>query len=153
MSEIKVEPGGVRSRACPECAGMAAVAHGYVYANDDPCAVYFVDWCERHGERRRAFVTITLGDWDGGSTGAERSAVCVEVGADGMALTEQPFRDRPVFFGRFRPGSAVLRSGGAFAGWQLVDRILADDPLAAAVLCWVRSGSAAVLPAAGGQAR
>jgi hypothetical protein len=149
MSEIKVESGGVRSRACPECAGAATVAHGYVYANDDPHAVYFVDWCEHHGARRRAFVTITLGDWGGGSTGAERSAVCIEVGADGMALTEQPVRDRPVFFGRFLPGSAVLRSGGAFAGWQIVDRILVDDPLAAAVLRWVRSGSAAVLPAAG----
>ena len=79
--------------------------------------------------------------------------MCIEVGADGMALTEQPFCDRPLFFGRFRPGSAVLRSGEAFAGWQLVDRILADDPLAAAVLCWVRSGSAAALRAAGGQSR
>ena len=149
MSEIKVESGGVRSRACPECAGAAAVAHGYVYANDDPHAVYFVDWCEHHGALRRAFVTIALGDWGGGSTGAERSAVCIEVGADGMALTEQPVRHRPVFFGRFLPGSAVLRSGGAFAGWQIVDRILVDDPLAAAVLRWVRWGSAAVLPAAG----
>lgn len=153
MPEIKVEPGGVRSRACPECAGAAAVAHGYIYANDDPCAVYFVDWCQRHSERRRAFVTLTLGDWDSGSMGAERSAVCIEVGADGMALTEQPFRNRPLFFGRFRPGSDVLGAGGAFAGWQLVDRILADDPLVAAVLCWVRADSAAALPAIGGKAR
>jgi len=149
MSAIKVEPGGVRSRACPECAGAAAVAHGYVYANDDPHAVYFVDWCERHGARRRAFVTIALGDWGGGSTAAERSAVCVEIGADGMALTEQPVRDRPVFFGRFVPGSAVLRSGGAFAGWEIVERILADDPLVASVLRWVQCGSAAGIPAAG----
>jgi len=50
---------------------VATVAHGYIYANDEPCAVYFLDWCERHGERRRAFVTITLGDWDGASTGAD----------------------------------------------------------------------------------
>ena len=150
MSEIKVEPGGVRSRPCPECAGAAGVAHGYVYANDDPYAVYFIDWCERHGERRRAFLTITLGDWDGGSTGAERSAVCIEVGAAGLSLTEQPFRTRPVFFGRFLPASSVLSAAGEFAGWRLADRILVDDPLAAAVVHWVRSGSAAaVLPAAG----
>ncbi len=35
--------------------------HGFVYADEEPHGVYFVEWCEGQHELRIAFMTISFG--------------------------------------------------------------------------------------------
>lgn len=149
MAEITIEPGGVKTAQCTRCGRDAAVAHGYVYANGDAHAIYFVDWCEHHEQMRSAFLTLAIGDWDEGSSSANRQAVCVQVRPDGMSLTEQPARDRPAFFGRFLPTTLALPLVDSLDVWHLADHIVLDDPLVASVMSWVRSESETALSRAG----
>jgi hypothetical protein len=127
VAEITVEPGGVKT---------------------GPCAIYFVDWCEQHEEPRCAFLTLGIGDWDEGSSPADRRSVCVQVRPEGMSLRKQPARDRPEFFGRFLPREAALPLADSLDLWHLADHIVLDDPQVASVMSWVCGESKTALRSA-----
>lgn len=132
MAAIVVEPDGVGSAPCPGCGAVSPVAHGCVYANGEPHAIYFVDRCDARCDDRRAFVTLALGDWGGGSRAAERSSVCFELALGAVALCEHPARERSSFFGRFR-GPGALDGDSERQLRALVGQILREDRNAAAV--------------------
>lgn len=127
----------MKSGPCPDCGRPAAVAHGYIYANGDAYALYFVDWCEAHDDRRLAFLTLAFGEWADGSTPAERRALCVQIRADGMALMEQPFRDRPEFFGRFVPRAEAQPDVDTFDLWHVADHVVLHHAQIARVMSWI----------------
>jgi hypothetical protein len=69
--------------------------------------------------------------------GTDRAAFCVETRCEGMGLTEQPFRDRPDFLGRFVPRDEALRSPQIEEVWHVCDHLV-DDRRFAAVAAWLR---------------
>jgi hypothetical protein len=110
---------------------------GYVYADDNPHGIYYVDWCEGPHDVRAAFVTLSLGNYaDETATGADRSAFCVETRCKGMSLAEQPVRDRPELLGRFVPREEALRWPEIERVWHVCDHLI-DDGRFAAIAAWL----------------
>jgi hypothetical protein len=150
VADFTIEPGGSKAGRCPACGSPATVAHGYVYANADAYAVYFIDWCEHHEDPRQALLTVSAGNWGEGARSAERFSVCLAMRAAGLVLAEQPARERPKFFGRFLAGPQALEYAASFALAQVAERILAEDPHAGAVMAWVAGDSDRALLGADG---
>lgn len=141
MATVRVEPDAVKTSRCDCCDGTASVANGYLYEDDAPRGVYFLDWTEGHPDRS-AFLTVSLGDWGEGTTGVDRSClgVVVQRGDDGEAgfrLAEEGHRVSD-FLGSFVPREQALAIGGLDHFWHMTDHIAVDDPRAAAVIEWVR---------------
>jgi hypothetical protein len=137
VADFTIESGGSKTGRCPACGSPAAVAHGYVYADADAHAVYFIEWCEHHEGPRQALLTLSAGNWGEGARSAERFSVCLAMCIDGLVLAEHPARERPKFFGRFVAGTQALDYAASFSLEQVAQRILAEDPHAAAVMAWV----------------
>lgn len=113
---------------------------GYVYADDNPDGLYYVDWCEGPHDVRAAFITVSLGNYaDETATGGDRSAFCIETRCEGMSLTEQPVRDRPEFLGQFMPREEALvgRTSVMSGTYATTSSTTADSPLS-------RDGSAVI---------
>lgn len=146
MPEIVIEPGGLRTDSCSQCGRDAAVAHGYLYVNANAHGIYFADWCEAHAGPRCARLTLSLGDWSEDSSAVNRRSVCLEVGAAGMALTSEPARERPTFFGRFLPIEAALQYAQTIGLWPIVDQIVCGDPQIAAIMSWIAAEAKTALP-------
>jgi hypothetical protein len=110
---------------------------GYVYANEEPHGVYYVDWCEGPHDTRAAFVTLSLGKYgDDAATAADRVVFGIETRCEGMALAQQPLRDRPSFLGHFMPREEALRWPDLDELWHVCDHLV-DDRRFAAVAAWL----------------
>jgi hypothetical protein len=109
---IEIEPGE---------APFGAV-QGFVYVDGEPNAVYYVDH-----DAGRALMTVAFGEWDEGTSGADRFSVCVEWWAGGMALTEEPARESDLL-GAFTPREEALALDGIDHLWDVVAAIRDGDP-------------------------
>lgn len=141
VPSVRIEPDRVQSSHCDCCHGVASTANGYVYVDEEPHAVYFLDWTEGHPERS-AFLTLSMGQWGDASTGDDRSTLGLEVrrGEDGEAgfhLADTPHRKSEVL-GHFVSRAHALAIGGLDDFWHVTDHIALDDPRAAAVIEWIR---------------
>jgi hypothetical protein len=59
VGTIRVEPETPTKRStCAECGGTNQLLHGYVYDDEHPHGVYFVEWCDGDHPRRVAFLTL-----------------------------------------------------------------------------------------------
>jgi hypothetical protein len=141
VAVIRVEPDASKSSPCDCCSGVAFIANGYVYEDEIPRGVYFLDWTEGH-PHRRAYLTVSLGDWGEGTTGEHRSSLGVlfqlsDDGAAGFQLADEPHRESD-FLGDFVPRDQAMAIGGLDHFWHIADHIAVDDPRAEAVLDWIR---------------
>ena len=110
---------------------------GYVYADDVPYGIYYADWCEGPHDERRAYVTISLGNYgDEDATGADRRAFGLETRCEGFALANEPLRDRPSFLGRFVSRAEAQSLSWMDDVWHVCDH-LTDDRRFAAVAAWL----------------
>jgi hypothetical protein len=133
---VEAEPQIKHSR-CERCNGTTWMILGYVYADEEPHGIYYVDWCEGPHDHRAAFVTVSLGNYgDQAATGADRLAFCIETRCNGMALVDQPVHDRPDFLGRFVPRDEALQGPDLDHLWHVCDH-LTDDRRFAAVAAWL----------------
>jgi hypothetical protein len=137
VGAIRIEPESpIENSRCDQCAGTNHLLHGYVYEADHPHGIYFVEWCDGDHPRRAAFLTLGLGAFGEGTTSAERVAFSVEWRTDGMALTDEPARDRPDLLGSFVPRAQALAMDDIAHLWHVVDHILLDDPRLPPVRQW-----------------
>ena len=129
---MRIEPDEqVKHSRCSCCGGATWMILGYVYEDEQPAAIYYLDWCEGEHDSRLAVITLSLGDYgDDEATGADRLAFAIETDCEGMRLAEQPVRDRPDFLGRFVPRAEALQ-------WPQLDRLwhICDQPVADRVRC------------------
>src|SRR3954447_8904255 len=133
---IEAEPQIKRDR-CPNCGGATWMILGYIYADEHPHGLYYADWCEGPHDERRAFVTVSLGDYgDESSTGADRVAFGLDVRCEGFGFSDQPLRDRPDFLGRFVPREEALEWPTIDELWHICDH-LTDDRRFAGVAAWL----------------
>jgi len=135
---IRVEPEPpTKESTCDECGGTNRLLHGYVYDDDHPNGVYFLEWCDGDHPDKAAFLTIGLGAFGDGTDGTDRAAFCVMWRRDGTTLTDGPARDRPDLLGKFSPRSAALRMPNIEHLWHVADHIVLDDHRVAAVRDWL----------------
>jgi hypothetical protein len=134
---IRVEPEPpVKQSACA-CGGTSRLLHGYVYDDEHPHGVYFVEWCEGPHPRRSAFMALGLGTFGEGTTSTDRMSFGLEWTTDGTRLTDSPVRDRPEVLGRFTPREEALRLPEVAHLWHVVDHVALDDPRLSAVRAWL----------------
>jgi hypothetical protein len=138
MGVVRVEPDDrVKQSTCDGCGGTTWMILGYVYEDEQPAAIYYVDWCEGEHDARRAVITLSVGNYaDDDATAADRLAFAIETGCEGMSLAERPMRDRPDFLGRFVPRAEALQSPQLERLWHICDHLLADRRFAA-VAAWL----------------
>jgi hypothetical protein len=135
---IRLEPEPpTKESVCAACGGTNRLVHGYVYEDEHPHGVYFVEWCDGDHPDRAAFLSVGLGAFGDDANGADRAAFCVMWRQDGMALTEEAARDRPDLLGEFVPRSVALAMPDIDHLWHLVDHIVLDDQRLAAVQEWL----------------
>lgn len=138
MAVLRVEPGEQQKDApCAECGGTMRRVHGFVYADDQPYGVYYLDWCEGPHDSRIAWLTLSLGAWDDDSTAADRSAFAIHWRDEGMALMSEPLVDRPDFLGTFTPRDAALERPDHEQIWHVADHLVTDDPQFGVVQRWL----------------
>jgi hypothetical protein len=138
VGTVRVEPEPpVKESVCATCGGTNRLLHGYVYEDDYAHGVYFLEWCTGRHPRRAAFLTFGLGAFGEGTGRADRAAFCVEWRRDGMALTNEPVRDRPDLLGDFVPRDRALKMPNIDHLWHVADHIVLDDPRAARVRQWL----------------
>jgi hypothetical protein len=142
VTKIRVEPEGpIRESACASCGGTNRLLHGFVYGDESPHGIYFVEWCDGEHARRAAYLTLGLGVFGEGSDGGDRAAVCIEWRSDGMRLTEEPARDRPDLLGAFVPRRVALELPGLDDMWHVADHIVLDDPRLGPIQEWLEGAS------------
>jgi hypothetical protein len=135
---IRVEPEEpTKAERCIACGGTNRLMHGYVYEDDYPHGLYFLEWCDGQHPRKAAFLTIGLGAFGEGSDGNDRLAFCLEWSADGMGLTSRPARDNPSLLGRFLGREEALAIPNVEHLWHVADHIVRDDPRAAQIQPWI----------------
>jgi hypothetical protein len=117
--------------------GTSHLLHGYVYEDEFAHGIYFVDWCDGDHPRRSAFLTLALGAFGEGTTSADRLAFGIEWRTDGIALLDEPARDRPALLGSFVPRDQALAMETIGHLWHVVDHIVLDDPRLAPVQQWL----------------
>jgi hypothetical protein len=138
---IRVEPGPpAREARCGACGGTSRLLHGYVYEDEHAHGVYFVEWCEGDHPARAAFLAVGLGAFGEGSGPDGRAAFGIEWRAGGMALTNEPVRDRPELLGAFVPRADALARPDVAHLWHVVDHVVVDDPRLARVRAWLEEG-------------
>lgn len=143
---ITVEPGDLKQKPCLECGSDSGVITGFAYADGDANSVYYVGWCEGDHDPRRAFLTISPGEWGEGTDAEDRINVCIEWREAGMRLSEEPVMSRPDLLGRFVSRNEAMRLGGVEALWHLADHIVVDDPNVRKVSAWLHGESPTALP-------
>jgi hypothetical protein len=138
VDAIRIEPEPpVRETRCDTCGGTNRLLHGYVYEDEHPHGVYFVEWCDGRHPEKAAFLTMGLGAFGEDTTVSDRAAFCVEWKDDGMRLTDEPARDRPDLLGAFLPRREALTMENIDHLWHVADHIVIDDPRLAAVRKWL----------------
>src|SRR5207244_10100495 len=91
VGTIRIEPEPpVKETPCGACAGTNRLLHGYVYEDDLPHGVYFVEWCDGSHPDRAAFLTVGLGAFGDDTDRRNRAAYCVEWRTEGMSLADEP---------------------------------------------------------------
>jgi hypothetical protein len=140
MGVIRVEPEEqVKDSHCPTCGGTSRLMHGYIYEDEHPQGLYFLEWCDGRHPRRQAWLTIGLGDFSDESNPSDRNSFCIEWRAEGMRLADQPARDRPDLLGAFLTRDVALLQPNIDQLWHVADHIVTDDPRVAAVDEWVNN--------------
>jgi hypothetical protein len=138
---IRIEPEPpIKTNPCDSCEGTNRLLHGYVYEDEEPRGIYFVEWCDGAHPQRAAFLTVGLGNFEGEASTTDRNAFCIEWRAEGMGLTEEPARDRPELLGRFVPRELALARTDIDRVWHVCDHIVADDPRLSTVDQWLETG-------------
>jgi hypothetical protein len=138
MGPIRIEPESpVKQSRCEQCGGTNHLLHGYVYEDDYAHGIYFVEWCDGDHPRRAAFLTVGLGAFGEGTTSTDRLAFGVEWRTDGMALTDEPPRDRPNLLGSFVSRAQALEMKDIGHLWHVVDQIVLGDPRLPPVQQWL----------------
>ena len=141
MVTILIEPEPpVKQTTCERCGRANHLVHGYVYEDDYAHGVYFVEWCDGDHPQRAAFLTVGLGAFGEGTRPIDRKSFCVEWRADGMALTDEPARDRPDLLGAFLPRAQALELENIDHLWHVADHIVLDDERLTAVRQWLEAG-------------
>lgn len=137
MGAIRVEPEPPTKELACDCGGTTRLLHGYVYEDELPHGLYFVEWCDGPHPRRAAFMALGLGAFEDGATSADRIAFGIEWTEHGMGLTNNPVRDRPELLGRFTPRDEALTMPNLSHLWHVADHVVRDDSRLHAVCAWL----------------
>jgi hypothetical protein len=144
---IRIEPDEQAKReTCPRCGGATWLTLGFIYQDEIPHGIYYLDWCEGPHELRKAFFTVSIGNYaDEDATGADRISFAIEARCAGLGLLDAPIHDRPAFLGQLIPKDEALARADIDHLWHLTDHICADDPRAVALTAWLCGGIQTVL--------
>lgn len=76
--KLEVEPASMRnSGRCACCGKVRRTVWGYVFSDGGPRACYFVEWTLGRADCT-ARIDVVVGDWNDGTTEADRAAVAFE---------------------------------------------------------------------------
>ena len=147
MDVIRIEPDErVQRGTCERCGGDTRLTLGFIYQNEVPHGIYYLDWCEGTHDQRKAFFTISIGNYaDEEATGDDRLSFAIEARCSGLGLLNTPIHDGPGFLGRLVPRDEALQREGIDHLWHLADHICADDPRAVALTAWLCGALTTVL--------
>jgi hypothetical protein len=127
-----------KTSRCENCGGTTALIHGFIYGDEEPHGVYFVEWCEGAHDGRAAFLTVSLGKYGTDAVAAdERVAFCIEMRCDGMRLSDEPCRNRPDVLGRFVPRDEALQWPDISHLWHVADHVATDDQRVISIAAWL----------------
>ncbi|MBO0822459.1 MAG: hypothetical protein J2P27_01215 [Actinobacteria bacterium] len=98
----------------------------------------FLEWCDGKHPVKSAFLTIGLGAYGEGTSGADRNSVCIEWRREGMGLTAEPARDRPELLGAFLPREVALTMPHIDQVWHVADHIVLNDPRVSFIEAWLK---------------
>lgn len=145
MPEIQIVPAGVTVAPCPNCGEPAGLASGTALRDGEGYARYLLDWCE-NSARRRALLTMSIGDWSEAGEPARRTSVAVEMGREGWRLTDAPEREDLEGWGEFAPDAEVRRRDAVDQVRAMARLIMFEDPAAAEVNAWTIEERESALP-------
>jgi hypothetical protein len=139
---IRIEPDErVQRGTCDRCADETLLTLGFIYEDEVPHGIYYLDWCEGQHDARKAFITISVGNYaDEDATGEDRVSFAIEARCSGLGLLNTPVHDRPAFLGRLVPRDEALKDSRIDHLWPLADHICADDPRAVTLTAWLCGG-------------
>jgi hypothetical protein len=139
VSVIRIEPEDpVKENPCQTCSGTNRLPHGYVYDDEYAHGLYFLEWCDGQHMVKAAFLTIRIGAFSEGTSGADRNSVCIEWRREGMRLTDEPARDRPELLGAFLLREAALTMPHINQLWHVADHIVLNDPRVSVIEAWLK---------------
>jgi hypothetical protein len=75
--DLSIEPGEEKSATCEHCGDRYRVIHGFVYAAEEPFAVYHAGLYSRHPDDRASLV-ISVGDWNESASVTDRERVAIQ---------------------------------------------------------------------------
>ena len=139
MAEIRIEPGAnVHESRCATCGGVNRRVDGFAYSDGFAYGVYYAEWCDGDHPERIVRITLSLGAWGEGTTGADRRCFAVEWRAGGMRLADEPVIDRPDFLGQCVPRERALAIEGIEDLWHVADHVVLEDPHVEGLALWLR---------------
>lgn len=75
---VSLEPGkDEQAHRCHCCGEPGSTEHGFIYQDGSAHGVYYAAWSEGHPERGVS-LAIAVGEWDEGTTAAQRTCVGLE---------------------------------------------------------------------------
>ncbi len=138
VGRILVEPeSAVKENPCASCAGTNRLLHGYVYEDGDAHGIYFAEWCDGDHPHRAVFLTLGLGAFGEDTALTERQSFAIEWREEGMALLDEPVRDRPDLLGEFVAREAALELPMIDHVWYVADHLVLDDQRLADLRAWL----------------
>ena len=125
---------------------------GYVDADGQPTASYFVEWVEGgsgHAPEKAVYMTVGLGAWGDGTDASMRRAFHIEARAvptkllrrrkPGFGLIDTPVIDAPDSLGANLTRKQALASPDLPLLWEIVDFVIEADARAASAMTWLRA--------------
>ena len=116
-----------------ECCGIrSTTTTGFAYRDGDAFAIYYAGWSDRHPERGVALV-VASGDWDDGTSPADRVSIGFRVHATPTEMTfrvvdpvESPWAETRMF-GKMLGREAALAGASYAVSLAIAELIVGND--------------------------
>jgi hypothetical protein len=133
QAEYKVEPDGSNDVASCDCCGNASrTVWGYVYQDEDPLAMYFVQWTVGKPDHGANF-DLVVGKWGDAASSKDRQAISVvyrntELGPGFMVVDSENSRAaQSELVGRALSREEVIGTDLAQQSFDILDAIWVQD--------------------------
>ena len=141
MQNIRVEPTKQNDTGpCNCCGKMSRTVWGFLYVDETPRAVYYVQWTLGEVPRHGANIDLVMGDWSEGATPEKRVGVSLvyRVGPHGPEFASIDPGDRPHMASGLAahaiPGRHVLGNPVGADAYAFMHAVLGQDQRTAEIV-------------------